>query len=159
MRNGLRIVLPGIGLCCLIAVMSGCSKRVPLEDGVFQAQQKVLVTFDDGRTLEGRIAPGNTVTFTENRSVYRARVSTVTESAIELEEVNLVDEADSYELVRARLADARRWIVPAEGHITLSRENIESVDLLTFDPARFARVATFWGYGAAVAILLNGERS
>lgn len=158
MKNGLRIALLGIGLCGLIAGVFGCSKRVPLEDGVFQAQQKVLVTFDDGRTLEGRIAPGNTVTFTENRSVYRAKVSSVTESAIDLEELNLVDEADSYELVRARLADARRWIAPTEDQITLSRDNIESVDLLTFDPARFARVVTFWGYGAAVAILLIGER-
>lgn len=159
MRYGLRMALLGTCLCILGAGTFGCSKRVPIEDGIFEAQQRVIVTLEDGRTVEGRIAPGNTVTYTENQSVYRARVSAVTENAIDLEELNLVDRADSYDLVRARLADARRWVAPAEEQVTVSRDEIESVDRITFDPARFARVVTFWGYGAAVAVLLLNERS
>ncbi len=158
MRHVSRIALLGIGLCVLCTGIFGCSKYVPLEDGMFEAQQKVLVTLEDGRTVEGRIAPGNTVTYTNDHSVYRARVASVTETAVSLEELNLVDRADSYELVRARLAEARRWVEPPVDEVTLSREEFERVDLISFDPARLTRVVTFWGYGAGVVVLLLTER-
>jgi hypothetical protein len=146
---------------CLLAAglaTAGCVKSVPLQ-GDFEATQKVLLTFKDGRTLEGMIAPGERVEYREAGAIYRAQVASVAEDSIRIRNLVLQDREGSYGVVASRMADARVRIAPPLASKTLSRAEIEKVELIQVDAVRTLRKAAFWTYGGALLALLLGERS
>jgi hypothetical protein len=147
------------GLLALVLGVSGCVKNVPLQDGNFEAQQKVLLTFKDGRTLRGMIAPGEHVEYREGGAVYRAQVAAVAPDSIQIENLVLQEREGSYDAVASRMADARVQITaPIQGK-TLPRADVTKVELIQIDTVRTLRKAAFWTYGGAVLALLLGERS
>jgi hypothetical protein len=150
-----------IGVCSLVLVLlsQGCTKNVPLEDGKFEAQQRVVLTLKDGRTITGHIGPGQHVEYRESNSIYRARVATVGNESIQLDDIILLDQTDSYALVSRRLADARTLVTAAMPPVTVSRADIAKVDEVRFDGGNSIRKSSFWVYGGALVVLLLGERS
>ncbi len=147
------------GLCIAALAFTGCAKRVPLESGQFEAQQNILLTMADGSTVQGKIAPGRTVDFRRSGALYRARVNSVTEDAIRLTDLNLIDQADSYAPTVARLSDARMQVGPPGEDVNLLRSDISKVELIRFDTGKTVRRTAFWTYGGAIVLALLGERS
>jgi hypothetical protein len=159
MKPDFVLRLLAAGLCFFALASAGCAKRVPLEGGKFEAQQNVLLTMADGSTVKGRIAPGQTVEYRHGGNVYESRVNSVTEDAIRLTDLNLIDRSGSYEPTAARLADARLKIGPPDEDVNLSRTEISKVELIRFDTGKAVRRTAFWTYGGAVLLALLGERS
>jgi hypothetical protein len=145
-----------LGLAVLI---SGCAKRVPVPDGAFDSQQKVVLAFAGGKSVSGQIDTNARVRFEDQGKVYRARVRALSDSTIVLEHLVLVQEGDALDEVTARLADSRVSIGPVLPEVTLTRTDIQNVERMQFDGPRTLRNGTFWAFSAAVVAMLLGERS
>ncbi len=139
--------------------VASCAKRVPLPDKNFEAQQKVVLTMKDGRTVSGRIAPGQRVEYRAGDSVYESQVETVTPDSIRLGSLVLIDQSGSYAPVTARMAKARLDISGPIPAVTLSRSDVDKVELLRFDTKRAIKSAGFWAYGGALLLLFFDEWS
>ena len=149
----------GIAVCLLILGVSACTKRVPVADGTFEAQQFVRLTFKDGRVLQGRIAPGNQAEYVDHGASYKARITSVDENEIVLGDAVLINQEGSYRLVGERLADARKQISAPLPAVTISRKDLEKVELVKVDAGKSVRRSIFWTYGGALLVLLLSERS
>jgi hypothetical protein len=146
------------GLGGLLLFPTACSKRVPLESGAFEAQQKVILTMKDGRSLRGRIAPGQRVEYRDAGSIYRADVTAVTADSIRLGQVLLLDDG-RYEALGRRLADGQVVVAPPLPSLSISRGEVAKVELQMFDGSRTARSLGAWVYGSTLLLMLLGERS
>ncbi|MCA9754308.1 MAG: hypothetical protein KDA27_00790 [Candidatus Eisenbacteria bacterium] len=143
----------------LTLVLTGCAKRVPVEDGAFEAQEKVVLTLSNDRSLEGRIDTGSAVVYTDQGSVYHATIQSVNEKTITLEDAVLERTAGSVEEAALRLADARREVADTVPQITLIRDEIQGVERVGFDGPRTLRNVTYWTLTSTIVSLLLGERS
>jgi hypothetical protein len=158
MIGRLSRLLAAAGLGCLLLLPAACAKRIPVEDGKFEAQQRVVLTLRDGRMLRGRIAPGQRVEYREKGATYRADVTAVTPDSIRLGRVLLVDDGH-FQAVGARLASATVEVGTPLPEVGISRAEVAKVELQKFDGYRTARSLGAWLYGSAVFVLLLGERS
>jgi hypothetical protein len=159
MNRILERALLALGILILAAGAMDCSKRVPVENGAFEAQQKVVLTFKDGRTIEGRIAPGNRVSYQDQGAIYQGRVASVDEDSIQVSDLVLIQRQKDLSAAVSRLADSRKRISDPQPPVTVARKDLEKVELLRFDAAKSVRKMPFWAYGSAILILLLGERS
>jgi hypothetical protein len=155
-RLSRALALAGLG--CLLLFPAACSKRVPLGSSAFEAQQKVILTMKDGRSLRGRIAPGQRVEYRHDGSIYRADVAAVTADSIRLGHVLLLDDG-RYEALGRRLADGQVVVAPLLPSLSISRGEVAKVELQMFDGSRTARSLGTWVYGTALLLMLLGERS
>lgn len=146
------------GLGGLLLIPTACSKRIPVESGAFEAQQKVVLTLKDGGSLRGRIAPGQRVEYRRDGSVFRAQVTAVTPDSIRLGQVLLLDEG-RFEALGRRLADGQLEVSPPISSLSIARGEVAKVELQKFDGYRTARSLGVWVYGSTLLVLLLGERS
>ncbi len=149
----------GVGVLAPALFFGGCAKRVPLEGGKFEAQQKVVLTLKDGRTVSGRIAAGQQVSYRAGDAEYEAKVVSMTEDSIRLGGLLLINREGDYSQIASRLADSRVAIGPALPSVGFARTDVDKVDLIRFDTGRSVRSAGFWAYGGALLVMLFGERS
>jgi hypothetical protein len=155
-RALVRVVL--VVLSGLLLFPAACAKRIPVESGLFEAQQKVVLTLKDGRSLRGRIAPGQRVEYRRDGSVFRAQVTAVTADSIRLGDVLLLDDGQ-YDVVGRRLADGQLVVVPPLPSLSIARGEVAKVELQKFDGSRTARSLGAWVYGSTLMMLLLGQRS
>jgi hypothetical protein len=137
---------------------NACTKRIAVDGAQFEATQNVRLSLTNGRSLQGRIGPGQRVEYRDRDAVYRARVAKVTADTIRLEGVLLLDRGD-YEVVSRRLADARMGAARSDEAVVIPRTQVEKVELVKFDASRTARGLTFWTYGSALFLKFLGDRS
>lgn len=147
-----------VGLAAALLV-TGCAKQIPVPGNTFEAQQKVVIELKSNRELRGKIERGSHVDYREGDQVYRAEVSSLSDSSIVLQDLSLVRTDGSFSEVRQRQADARASLGAVIPERRLNRSEIEKVHLLTFDPARSARGLGFWSCAGTVLVLLLSERS
>ncbi|MBK8231109.1 MAG: hypothetical protein IPK72_11085 [Candidatus Eisenbacteria bacterium] len=150
--------LAALGFLAVLG-LTGCAKQIPVPGNTFEAQQKVVIELKSNRELRGRIERGSHVDYREGDQVYRAEVTSLSDSSIVLQDLSLVRTSGSFTEVRERQADARASLGAVIPERRLSRSEIEKVHLLTFDPARSARGLGFWSCAGTVLVLLLSERS
>jgi hypothetical protein len=158
MMDRLTRALAMVGLSGLLLFPTACSKRIPLDSGAFEAQQKVVLTLKDGRSLRGRIAVGQRIEYRRDGSIFRADVTAVTPDSIRLGQILLVDDG-RYEALGRRLADGQVVVAPALSSLSIARGEVAKVELQTFDGFRTARSLGAWVYGSTLLLMLLGERS
>ena len=90
---------------------------------------------------------------------YKARITSVDENEIVLGDAVLINQEGSYRLVGERLADARKQISAPLPAVTISRKDLEKVELVKVDAGKSVRRSIFWTYGGALLVLLLSERS
>jgi hypothetical protein len=157
MIDRLSHTLAVVGLGGLLLFPAACSKRIPLAQP-FEAQQKVILTLRDGRSLRGRIAPGQRIEYRHDGSIFRADVMAVTPDSIRLGQVFLVDDG-RYEALGRRLADGQLLVAPTLPSLSIARGEVAKMELEVFDGYRTARSLGAWVYGSTLLMLLLGERS
>ena len=141
-----------------LLVAGGCVKRVPSPDLAFESHQRVVLTFNSGDEIEGRIAPGKRVELREPQVTWTATVGDVTKEEITLNDLVRIREVGSVEMQVARAADAQFAVGEAGVDRTFLRSDIATVKMVKFDYGKSARSSSFWVYGAVVLTLLLGER-
>ena len=150
----------GVSLALVLAcLVSGCAKRIPVDEGTFEAQEKVVLTFTNDRSLQGRIDTAAHVEYVDQGAIYRATIQSVSDETIVLEDAVLERSANSVEEAAYRLADARIEIDETVPKIVLLRKEIEGVERVGFDGTRTLRNVTYWTLSSAILGLLLGERS
>ncbi len=157
MFDRLSRVVAMVGLGGFLLFPASCSKRIPL-DKPFEAQQKVVLTLKDGRTLRGRIAPGQRIEYRHDGSVFRADVTAVTPDSIRLGRVFLVDDG-RYSALSHRLADGQVEVADPIPMVTIARGEVAKTELQVFDGYRTARSLGAWVYGSTILMMLLGDRS
>jgi len=96
-------------LVALVASLVGCSKHVPVEGFDFSREEKVMLTFDDGATVTGRIDNGESVIVSSGESTLKGIVESVDESEIVVADiVTLSDQSSEYQ--RKRLESYRLYV-------------------------------------------------
>ncbi|MBD3235586.1 MAG: hypothetical protein GF330_02650 [Candidatus Eisenbacteria bacterium] len=137
----------------------GCAKRVPVETGQFDPRQAVVITFNDGSQIQGKIGTDETVEFTTDGAHYRGLVWELTEEEIQLREVRFLRRIDDHSAERARLTHARYDLGIETGAFTFAISEIAKVEELHTDALRTASQAIFWTVTGAVSAFLLGEKS
>lgn len=138
----------------------GCAKRVPAEGGTFEAQQEVVLTFSDDRIISGKMDQNSSVTYRDaegNR--YRARVRSLSEESIVLENLVLVASDHPIQEVTRRMADSRIVLDEPVPEVTLTRSEIQNVERIGFDAGRTFKNISFWAFSGAILALILNERS
>jgi len=143
----------------LLLLAGGCAKLVPSPDLTFESHQRVVLTFQGGEEIEGKIAPGKRVELREPEITWTAVVGDVTEEDITLNDLVRIRDASGVEMQATRAADAKFAVGEGGGDRTFLRSDITSVEAVKFDYGKAARSSSFWAYGAVVLTLLLGERS
>lgn len=156
MRRALSAVVV-IGV--ILALGSGCTKRVPMEDPAFDARKTVVVTFNDGTQIHGKISIDETVTLITNSMVYRALVYDITDEAIELDECRFVRKVGDHTAARERMESAVSDLGYEVDAFILDRSEIQSVELVQVDPLKTASRAAFWALSGAFSAFLLVEKS
>ena len=144
---------------CLALALAGCAKQVPVPNGAFEAQQRVVLSLKSDRQVRGRMEKGAKVDYWEQGKLFRARVNSLSDSVIVLQDLMLVRTEGSRQEVEARQSDGRVLLGTPEPERRLSRSDVQKVEQLRFDPARSARSVGFWSIAGTVVVLLLGERS
>lgn len=142
-----------------LAMIAGCAQQLPSPDLNFETTQKTVLTFRGGEQVVGKVSSGRKVELREPGFVWRATVGEMTEEKIVLKGLTQIRATNSVAAQTARAADARIVVGESAPDKTLLRSDITRVETIKFDAGRTAQQASFWAYGAAVLVLLLGERS
>lgn len=142
-----------------LVLIAGCAQQIPSPDLNFETTKRVILTFRGGEQLVGRVAAGKNVELREPGVIWRAKVAEVTEEKILLKGLTQIRATNTVAAQAAREADARIVVGESAPDKTFLRSEITKVETVTFDAGRTAQQSTFWAYGAAVLVLLLGERS
>ncbi len=146
-------------LVVLLTVGPGCTKLVLLEEPTFDARRAVVITFQDGSQIRGKVGLDEKVELTTGGAVYRGMVADVTEDEIVLERCYFVCQADDFTAGRERMIKARVDLGVELVDFVFQREQIARVELIKVDAMRTATQAGFWTLSGAVSALLLSERS
>lgn len=156
----MRRALSAVIVSSLILVVGlGCTKRVPMEDPAFGARKKVVVTFNDGTEIHGKIGIDETVTLITDGMVYRALVYDLTDDEIELDECQFIRKVGDHTAARERMESAVADLGHEVDEFILDRSEIQSVEQLQVDPLKTASRAAFWALSGAVSAFLLVEKS
>jgi hypothetical protein len=150
---GGNVVGGGVLVGALSALLAGCSLRVPVPEVDFSPEEKVVLTFQDGAQLTGRVDSGETILYRESGSSYRGQVESVDETEIVLAGlVALEDNSVHYQ--QERMQHFRLYVDDEErDRLILSRDHILQVERIVSDTPRPLKRIVFWTFGAGVAIL------
>lgn len=136
-----------------ILMLVGCSARVPLETPDFSPEEKVVVTFDDGTRVTGRLDGGETVLVQREENQYRATVEEVDETSIVLGELVQL-EAGNAEFQRNRMEQFRLYVAEdTDEQLVLSRDRILQVERVVTDAPRTLRRVLFWTIGTGIVLI------
>ncbi len=156
MRRGFFMVLAVI---LLASAGLGCTKRVPLEEPVFDGRRKVVLTFKDGSELSGRIGLDERIDVVTGGRAYRGVVAELTDEEIILDDCRFVREVGKYTAEQQRMADARVKLDVESASFVFVREDIERVEQVKTDALRTTTQAVFWTFTAFVSIFLMQDNS
>ena len=136
----------------LLALM-GCSTRVPLEEPDFSPEEKVVITFDDGTSVTGRIDGGETVIVQSGSDRFRATVEEVDETNIVLGELVQLESGNS-DFARERMEHFRLYVVEeSDDQLVLDRSRILQAERVITDTPRTLRRILFWTFGTGVVLI------
>ena len=138
---------------------SGCTKRIPIEDGTFTAMDSFVITFSDGSSVKGKIGLNEGVEVTTGGDVYHGTIADVSIDEIWVEDCRLVRSLDGRDAELARLAHAQHNIDEMPQEFTFERANIERVEQVKLDAVRTASRSVFWTVTGIVSAFLLSEKS
>ena len=150
--RGMMGVAAGLLLC-------GCSMRVPVQGADFSPEEKVIVTFDNGSSVTGRIDNGETIEYVTGKESFRGFVESVDEQEIVISDlVALADQSNHYE--KERMQHLRLYVDDVDlDRLILNRDDILQVERITPDRGKTVRRILFWSFAAGVGALAARDRN
>lgn len=153
-----RFLLAALPLTILLAA-GGCTKRVPVETGSFDAMNKYQVTFNDGSTVRGKMNLNETVEVTTGGYVYRGNIVDLTPDELYVEDCRLIRKVGSEESERARMYASVRNLEQEPAQFVFKLSDVKQVDRVKVDPLRTATRSAFWALTGIVSAILLSEKS
>lgn len=136
-----------LALVPLVLTTGGCTKKVMVaaEDVNIGDGREFEVTFSGDRMVRGRLLSGSTVKYQEGDSLFTAEVDDVSPEFIELSGRVLITDQTEWTHLREAAENAGSVVDrPELGGALISRDDIESVALVTTDRRRMLTEALFW---------------
>ena len=142
-----------------VLLLCGCSMRVPVQGVDFSPEEKVIVTFDNGSSVIGRIDNGETIEYVTGQESFRGFVESVDEQEIVIADlVALADQTNHYE--KERMQHLRLYVDDVDlDRLILSRDDILQVERITPDRGKTVRRILFWSFAAGVGVLAARDRN
>jgi hypothetical protein len=140
--------------------VAGCAKQVPVSGLEYSPEDKVVLTFQDGSTVVGRMDVGETVIYRKGDASFRASVAVVDETEIEL--ADLVPMEDGTLRYQQERQSSFRLYVDDElqdDRLLLRRDDVLQVEQVVTDKGRTLRRILFWSFGGGVAMLAARDRN
>ncbi|MCK4413640.1 MAG: hypothetical protein KAY32_08855 [Candidatus Eisenbacteria sp.] len=138
---------------------SACTKRIPVEDGTFDAMDSFVITFSDGSSIQGKIGLNERVQVITDGDVYRGTIVDVTIDDIWVEDCRLIRSLGKHDAELSRLSHARHHIDEMPQEFTFNRADIERVEQVKLDGLRTASRSVFWTVTGVVSAFLLSEKS
>jgi small nuclear ribonucleoprotein (snRNP)-like protein len=158
MRRRLWLSLAAV---VILGLAPGCSKRVPLElvGNKFDPSQNVVVTFQDGTQLTGKIAQDSHVQVVREGAVYRGTLFELTLDEIRVVDAWLVRRSDARDAEWERVVDTRHDLGEPTQEFLLRIDQVKQVERTKVDPMRTATQSLFWTLTGAISAFLLADRS
>ncbi len=150
------------GWMCLptLLVLFGCTMRVPVDGVDFSREEKVVLTFQDGSSMVGRIDNGETVTYSSAGRTFRGAVESVDETEIVVADLVTLDDTASNRYQAERIRDFRLYVDEEDlDRLIVERDQILSVERMATDKAQTIRRVVFWSMGVGAALLAARDRN
>ena len=155
-----KVRLVTLALGGLPLALVGCSMRVPVDGLEFTPEEKVILTFEDGAQIQGRVDNGETVQYITAESKLRGTVESVDEQEIVVADLVRLADHDSNHFQKQRYEHFRLYVDEEElDRLILSRDNILQVERIVPDKSRTLTRIVFWGFGAGIAVLAARDRN
>jgi hypothetical protein len=156
MRHAALLAMTVLVLC---AAGSGCTKRVPWE-GPLEARKTMVLIFDDGSEIRGKINLDESVELTREGAVYRGVIEDLTDQEIELRDCRFIRRQGVSEAEEQRLTQARVDLgVQNIDSIVLERSDIVGTEYVRVDALKSASRSVFWIVAGATMAFLLAEKS
>ena len=151
----------GLTAALILGLAPGCSKRVPMElvGGKFDPSQNVVVTFQDGTQLMGKIAQDAHVQVVREGAIYRGTVFELTLDEIRVVDAWLVRRSDARDAEWERVIHTRHDLGEPTEEFLLRIDQVKQVERTTVDPMRTATKSFFWTLTGAISAFLLADRS
>ena len=149
-----------VAVVIAIGLSAGCAKQIPVPDLQYSPEEKVVLTFQDGTSVTGRMDVGETVVYRKDDASYRASVAVVDETEIEL--ADLVPMQDgTLRFQQERQRSFRLYVDDdvQDDRLLLRRDDILQVEQVVTDKGRTLRRILFWSFGGGVALLAARDRN
>ena len=149
-----------LALAALPLVMVGCSMRVPVDGLEFTPEEKVILTFQDGAQIEGRVDNGESVQYVTSEGMLRGTVESVDEQEIVVADLVRLSDHDSNRFQKQRFEHFRLYVDDEDlERLILSRDDILQVERIVPDKHRTLTRIVFWSFGAGIAVLAARDRN
>jgi hypothetical protein len=143
----------------LSSVLPACSRLVPKETTQVEVQEKVLVTFNNGDQLRGRVDLDEWVDVTVGGVVHRGRIVDLNQDEIMIGDAIPVKILGDHRYEAGRMVDAKIKPTPTASSYVFQRGDISEVHMVALDGAKTARRMAFWTSVGISLMLLFLERS
>ncbi|MBP6875022.1 MAG: hypothetical protein KBD56_03030 [Candidatus Eisenbacteria bacterium] len=153
-----RFLLAALALTILLAA-GGCTKRVPVESGKFDAMGKYQVTFADGSSVRGKMNLNEAVEVTAGGNIYRGTIADLSPDEILVENCRLIRKVDSEESEQTRMYEAVRNLEQEPAQFVFKLSDVKQVDRVKVDPLQTATRSAFWALTGIVSAILLSEKS
>lgn len=138
----------------------GCSMRVPVEGLSFTPEEKVILTFQDGTQIRGRVDNGETVQYVTDENDLRGTVESVDEQEIVVADLVTLSEHGTNVFQKQRLEHFRLYVdEEPQDRLILSRDDILQVERVVPDKSRTLQRIVFWSFGVGIALLAVRDRN
>jgi hypothetical protein len=147
-----------IGALPLLSI--GCSMRVPVDGLDFTPEEKVILTFQDGTQIRGRVDNGESVQYITDESDIRGTVESVDEQEIVVADLVKLSDHGTSTFQKERLEHFRLYVGEEDlDRLILSRDEILQVERVVPDKSRTLKRVVFWSFGVGIALLAVRDRN
>jgi len=153
-----QFILGALALSVLLAA-GGCTKRVLVEDGSFDAMRPYLLSFADGSTVRGKIGLNEAVEVISEGRVYKGSIADITPDEIYLEDCRLIRSLGDEHSELIRMTLAQRNLEEDPGEFVFKLADVKQVERVKVDPLRTATRCAFWTLTGVASAFLISEKS
>jgi len=147
-------------LLILLAAV-GCTKRVPSEltDGRLDPQKELVLTFQDGSRLTGKIGERSSVELLHGGVIYHGIIDSLSYERIKVVNAQRIRTVGAHDAEWTRLTQVRQDLGESPREVVLRMDAIDSIEEVRVDPMRSATRSIFWTLSGIAATFLLSDRS
>ncbi|MBU1702201.1 MAG: hypothetical protein KJ970_00525 [Candidatus Eisenbacteria bacterium] len=157
--HGGKIVMGLALMAAMLGLLPSCTRYVVKDAADIEVQEKVLITFNNGDQLRGRLGLDEWVDLTIGGIVYRGRIDDLNSEEILIGDAVPVRVVGNFIYEFRRLEDARIQATEEVATHTLLRSEIQQVQMIKIDGPKLARRVSFWSFLGVGLLLLFREHS
>ncbi len=169
-----------VALVVLLVAVLGCTKRVALEQtdlarllqpGMIMGEREeapaervdprttLVVTFDDGTEVKGKIHIGSRVDIVTGTATYSGYIYDLSDTLMVVRDCTFIEASQSLDAQIQRMEHARKDVGGGLPRMEFDLRKIRKIEKVKVDALKTASHAVFWTLAGAVEAMLLSEKS